>query len=324
MVCQIINYLLRNSGCIPIHGIDLPDALQDRTSKTYQTFLEAGKRFHSADGILINTFKELEPGPIQALHEATTQKTKSPLVYPIGPIISRKAQSETNGPQCLTWLDKKPPQSVLYVSFGSGGTLSHEQLNQLALGLELSGQNFLWVFKPPSKFGNLADFGVENEEKEEDPLNFLPLGFLNRTKDRGLVVLFWAPQVEVLSHGSIGGFVCHCGWNSVLESVVHGVPLIVWPLFAEQRLNAVMLCDDDGLKVGLKVTPKVEDGGIVEKEEIARVVRKLMDFGDEEVGGIRRRMSVLKDAARKAIEEHGSSAKMLSQFGLKCKSLTRD
>lgn len=290
-----------------MHGSDLPDALQDRCSEAYQVFLQAGRRFHLADGVLVNSFVELEPGAIRALQEAGRER---PCVYPIGPIIQNEPCSQENGVECLRWLDKKPPQSVLYVCFGSGGTLSHEQLNELALGLELSGQNFLWVFKPPSRFGIVADPEAENE----DPLHFLPYGFLKRTKEKGLVVPFWAPQVHVLSHAATGGFLCHCGWNSALESVVHGMPLIAWPLFAEQKLNAVMLSDD--LKVALK--PNFNGEGSVEKEEIARVIKSLMEA--EEGEGVRRRIEVLRHVAADALQEDGSSTRTISQFALKCKS----
>ncbi|KAF7844782.1 hydroquinone glucosyltransferase-like [Senna tora] len=314
-------------GCFPIHGSDLPDALQDRSSKTYRDFLDAGKRFHLADAVLINTFQELEPHPIKALQELRITSRKIPLVYPIGPIItthdSNHNESDKKGLECLKWLDKKPPRSVLYVSFGSGGTLSQEQLNELALGLELSGQNFLWVFKPPSRFGVVADPSSErnnhdHDHDQGDPLDFLPSGFLERTKGQGLVVPFWGPQVGVLGHGATGGFVSHCGWNSVLESVVHGVPLVAWPLFAEQKMNAAMVSGESGLGVGLRARVN-EELGIVEKEEIARVVVSLME--GEEGEEIRCRMNVLKEAAGKAMEEEdGSSRRSLCEFALKCGS----
>nr|GFB34647.1 hydroquinone glucosyltransferase-like [Tanacetum cinerariifolium] len=136
------------------------------------------------------------------------------------------------------WLGKHPVSSVLFVSFGSGGTLSQEQINELAFGLEQSGQRFLWVIKSPHGTSNASYF---NAQSHLDPFGFLPDGFLDRVKDRGFLVSSWAPQVEILGHGSTGGFLTHCGWNSISESVVNGVPMIAWPLFAEQRMNAVLL-----------------------------------------------------------------------------------
>jgi hydroquinone glucosyltransferase len=138
------------------------------------------------------------------------------------------------------------------VSFGSGGTLSQEQIVELALGLELSNHKFLWVVRAPSNSANAAYLSAQNDV---DPLQFLPSGFLERTKEKGLVIPSWAPQIQILSHNSVGGFLTHCGWNSILESVVHGVPLITWPLFAEQKMNAVML--SEGIEVGLR--PRVNE-----------------------------------------------------------------
>jgi hydroquinone glucosyltransferase len=214
----------------------------------------------------------------------------------------------------LKFLDKQEKKSILYVSFGSGGTLSNEQIIELAFGLELSGQNFLWVLRPPNKFGVIDDY--DSSEYEDDILfQFLPNGFLERTKGKGLVVPYWAPQVEILGHSSIGGFLCHCGWNSTLESIVHGIPLIAWPLFAEQKMNAALL--SDGLKVAIR--PKVNEKGIVEREEIAKVVKNLMV--GEEGKGIRERMEKLKGDAIDALKENGSSTRTLTQLAFKWESL---
>ncbi|KAJ7950846.1 Glycosyltransferase [Quillaja saponaria] len=191
-------------------------------------------------------------------------------VYPVGPIIQNGSSNVFDGSCCLKWLDNQPPKSVVYVSFGSGGTLSFDQV-----------------------------------------------GFLERTKAKGqgLIVPNWAPQVEVLSHISTGGFLTHCGWNSTLETVVHGVPLIAWPLFADQKMNAVLVCD--GLKVALR--PKANEKGVVEKEEVAKLVKGLMK--SEEGERIRNRMKDLKDAATNMLSEHGSSTKALSQLAIKWKIL---
>ncbi|XP_027336070.1 hydroquinone glucosyltransferase-like [Abrus precatorius] len=285
-------------GCVPLQGSDLPAPTQDRSSETYKLFLERAKGMLLADGILINSFLEMESSAIRALEEEENNKIK---VYPVGPITQKGSNKDAD--ECLRWLDNQPPSSVLYVSFGSGGTLSQDQTNELALGLELSGQRFLWVLRAPSNSVSAAYLETVNE----DPLQFLPNGFLERTKEQGLVVPLWAPQVQVLSHKSVGGFLCHCGWNSILESVQEGVPLITWPLFAEQRMNAVMLTD--GLKVALR--PKVNEDGIVEKEEIAKVMKCLME--GEEGKGMRERMRKLKDSAANALKD-GSSTQTLSQL----------
>jgi len=147
-------------------------------------------------------------------------------------------------------------------------------------------------------------------------LEFLPSGFLERTKEQGMVVPSWAPQSEILGHGSVGGFLSHCGWNSTLESVVHGVPLITWPLFAEQRMNAVVM--SEGLKVGVRA--RVSENGLVERVEIAEMIKCLME--EEEGREMRKRMKELKEDAANAIKEDGSSTKTLSQLALVWKSLT--
>nr|QHW04706.1 UDP-glycosyltransferase [Glycyrrhiza glabra] len=299
-------------GCVPLHGRDLYTPAQDRSSQTYKLLLQRVKRFGCADGVLINSFLELETGPIRAL---TEEGSGNPPVYPVGPIIQTGTRScdDAKGLDCLAWLDKQQPCSVLYVSFGSGGTLSQEQIVELALGLELSNHKFLWVVRAPSTSASAAYLSAQNNV---DPSQFLPHGFLERiTKEQGMVIPSWAPQIQILSHSSVGGFLSHCGWNSTLESVVKGMPLITWPLFAEQRMNAVLL--SEGLKVGLR--PRVNENGLVERVEVAEVIKCLME--GEEGGRLRKRMKELKEAATNALKENGSSIKTLSQLTLKWRNL---
>ncbi|KAK7256461.1 hypothetical protein RIF29_29911 [Crotalaria pallida] len=295
-------------GCIPIQGRDLPEHMQDRSSIAYQLILERCKRFSLADGFLVNSFSKIEAGTVSALVE----HGKKP-VHLVGPVIQTGSSSKSNESGCLRWLESQRPKSVLYVSFGSGGTLSQEQVNELAFGLESSGQKFLWVLRAPSVSANAAYLGAAND----DPLQFLPLGFLERTKEQGLVVPSWAPQTQILSHSSIGGFLTHCGWNSTLESIVLGVPMIAWPLFAEQRLNAVLLTE--GLKVALR--PKFNENDIVVRKEIAEVVKELI-LG-EEGSRTRQRIEVLKNAAVDALKEDGSSTRALSQFSNEIENFLR-
>ncbi|KAI3449254.1 hypothetical protein Pfo_005919 [Paulownia fortunei] len=302
---------LRIPGCIPIHGKNLLDPVQDRKNDAYKWVLHHAKRYRMAEGIIVNSFKELEPGPVEALQK---RESGRPIVYPIGPLIQMGSKSDENSESsaCLKWLDEQPSSSVLYVSFGSGGTLSHDQIIELAFGLELSEQRFLWVVRCPNDTAsNATYFSIQNSG---DTLAYLPEGFLERTKGHGLVVPSWAPQAQILAHGSTGGFLTHCGWNSTLESVVNGVPLIAWPLYAEQRMNAVMLHED--VKVALR--PKVGEKGLVGRVEIANVVKGLME--GEEGKGIRSRMRELKDAAAKVLGENGSSTKSLAELANKWKS----
>ena len=295
---------IKLEGCVPINGIDLPAPTQNKSSEAYEKFLQRAKSFYFVDGILINSFYELESSAVEALK----QKGYGNISYfPVGPItqIGSSNNDVVGGEhECLKWLENQPQNSVLYVSFGSGGTLSQRQINEIAFGLELSSQRFIWVVRAPSDSVNAAYLEATNE----DPLKFLPQGFQERTKEKGFILPSWAPQVEILKHSSVGGFLSHCGLNSVFESMQEGVPIVAWPLFAEQAMNAVMLCD--GLKVALRL--KFEDDEIVEKEKIANVIKCVME--GEEGKGMRERMKSLKDYAGNAVKDEGSSIQTLSQL----------
>ncbi|KAL1535967.1 hydroquinone glucosyltransferase [Salvia divinorum] len=300
-------------GCTPLHGSELFDPAQDRKNEAYKWAIHHMKRYRLADGIVLNSFKELEPGPIEYL---LREEQGKPPVYPIGPLIKMgsKPENDAPSPPCYKWLDDQPSGSVLYVSFGSGGTLSHDQIIELASGLEISEQRFLWVLRLPNNaISNATYFNVSNSG---DPLAYLPEGFLERTKGRGLVVPFWAPQAQILAHESTGAFLTHCGWNSILESVTNGVPMIAWPLYAEQKMNAVIVQED--AKVALRARPGEND--IVDRVQITNLVKGLME--GEEGKGMRSRMRDLKDAAEKSLSENGASTKFLSEFVAKWKSNT--
>ncbi|KAG5017871.1 hypothetical protein JHK82_023571 [Glycine max] len=300
------NEAIQIPGCLPLQGHDLPSDFQDRSCVDYELILQRCKRLPLADGFLVNSFYEMEKGTLEALQEhCKGSNNNNSCVYLVGPIIQTEQSSESKGSECVRWLEKQRPNSVLHVSFGSGCTLSQQQLNELAFGLELSGQNFLWVLKAPNDSADCAYVVASND----DPLKFLPNGFLERTKGHGYVVTSWAPQTQILGHTSTGGFLTHCGWNSALESIVLGVPMVAWPLFAEQGMNVVLL--NEGLKVALR--PKINENGVVEREEIAKVIKGVMV--GEEGNEIRGRIEKLKDAAADALKEDGSSRMALYQFG---------
>ncbi|KAB1215466.1 Hydroquinone glucosyltransferase [Morella rubra] len=290
-------------GCVPVHANDLMDPLQNRKDEAYRLVLHISKKYPLASGIMVNSFFDLEPGAFKAMGEG--KEGKLPPIYPVGPLVKSSSDHGTDGSESLIWLDKQPKESVLFVSFGSGGTLSHDQLNELALGLEVSGQRFLWVVRSPNeKSANATYFSAQSIK---DPWDFLPKGFLERTKGVGLVVSSWAPQVQILKHASTGGFLTHCGWNSSLESIVYGVPLIAWPLYAEQRTNSVLLADD--LKVALRV--KYNDNGLVGHKDIANYARSLIEGDEGKL--LRSKMKELKDAAEVALSQEGSSTKSLAE-----------
>ncbi|XP_008437917.2 hydroquinone glucosyltransferase-like [Cucumis melo] len=291
---------IRLPACSPIPAKALPDPFLDRKDDSYKYFLESMSRFGLAEGIFVNSFPELEPNPINALKSEESY----PPIHPVGPIVKIDSSGSEEGIECLNWLDEQPHGSVLFVSFGSGGTLSSIQNNELAMGLEMSGQKFIWVVRSPhDKEANASFFSVHSEN---DPLQFLPEGFVERNRGRGLVLPSWAPQAQILSHGSTGGFLSHCGWNSTLESLVNGVPLIAWPLYAEQKLNSVILTEE--IKVALKLKMN-EESGIIEKEEIAKVVKSL--FESEEGQKVREKMEELRAAGERAVGEGGSSSRTL-------------
>ncbi|KAI7755967.1 hypothetical protein M8C21_025300 [Ambrosia artemisiifolia] len=296
-------------GCIPVHGKDLLDPLQDRTNDAYKRVLHNVKRCVMAHGIVVNSFKGLESGAIEVLLKEEPGK---PMVYPVGPLV-RSGLVESKGvneSSCLKWLDDQPCGSVLYICFGSGGTLSSEQVIELAMGLELSEQRFIWVVRTPNdKVVDATYFNIH-----EGIFDFLPKTFLERTKNRGLVVPSWAPQAQILNHSSTGGFLTHCGWNSILETIVQGVPMIVWPLYAEQKMNALLLTE--GLKVAMRA--KLNENGIVDRLEIVRVVTGLLK-GDEGKA-IRSRTQELKEAALSALSKDGCSTKTLDQLASKLKN----
>ncbi|KAM4072187.1 hypothetical protein ACB094_11G118400 [Castanea mollissima] len=303
---------LKLPGCIPIHGRDLIEPVQDRTSELYKMFLRNVKRFRLAEGIIVNTFMELEGSAIKALLD---EEAKNLPLYPIGPIQSGSSnlQVDKSESDCLRWLDNQPRGSVLFVCFGSGGTLSYDQTNELALGLELSGQKFLWVVRTPDNESADAAY-LSDQTLDNNPLAFLPKGFVERTEGQGLAVPSWAPQAQVLSHGATGGFLTHCGWNSTLESIMQGIPLIAWPLYAEQKMNAPLLAED--LKVALR--PKTNKNGLIDREEIAKVVKGLMV--GEEGKKVHNRMKDIKIAAEKALSADGSSTKTLSELASQWKN----
>ncbi|KAJ6792363.1 UDP-glycosyltransferase 72B1 [Iris pallida] len=301
---------LKLPGCVPIPGSELISPIQDRKDDAYRWVVNLARKYREAEGILVNTFDEIEPEASEVLKKVQAGR---PPVYTVGPLIHTGGASSTDASGCLSWLDKQPRSSVLFVSFGSGGTLSTEQTRELALGLECSGQRFIWVVRSPSD--QKADANFFNAQSATDSFEFLPEGFTERTRDVGLVVSSWAPQIEILKHESTGGFLTHCGWNSTLESVVYGVPMIAWPLYAEQKQNAVMLVE--GTKIALRA--KAGADGVVRKDAISRTVKELME--GEEGKAVRHKVKELQAAGAKALAEDGKSSKALAEIANKWKGM---
>ncbi|PON40454.1 UDP-glucuronosyl/UDP-glucosyltransferase [Parasponia andersonii] len=294
---------VRVPGCSPIRTEDLILQVTNRKMDEYKWYLHHSSRLPKAAGIFLNTWEDFEPVTVKAIRENPFyHQIPTPPIYPIGPLTKETEPISESGAKCLEWLDNQPPESVLFVALGSGGMLTTAQLAEVAWGLALSGQRFVWVVRAPSDEDPTASFfsvgGDVNDAK-----TFLPEGFVERTKEVGHLVPSWAPQAAVLRHRSTGGFWSHCGWNSTLESMSHGVPMIAWPLYAEQRMNATVLAEE----VGVAVKPAVDPGrGIVPREEIKRVVRLVIE--GKEGKAMRQKARGLKESAAKALNGGGGSS----------------
>lgn len=241
---------------------------------------EFGEKMHDAEiksyGEIINTFEELEKAYVKDY-----KKEKNGKVWFVGPVSLcnkdglDKAQrgniASISEHHCLKWLDLHQPKSVVYVCLGSLCNLIPSQLMELALALEATNRPFIWVIRE----GNKSSEELEKWISEE------------RNKGRGLIIRGWAPQVLILSHPSIGGFLTHCGWNSTLEGISAGLPLVTWLLFADQFLNEKLVTQvlRIGVSLGVEVPMRlgVEEslGVLVKKEGIKEAICMVMDEGEE-------------------------------------------
>lgn len=305
---------LRIPACKPVRPEDVVDPMLDRNNQQYREYVRIGIDWTRYDGVLVNTWEAMEHTSVHALRNdvgALRSVLKAP-VYPIGP-LSRPFEPVGSKSDLIDWLDSQPSESVLYVSFGSGGTMAAEQMIELAWGLEMSGQRFVWVVRSPS--GSATDASFFTAGSGSDAIsNYLPDGFLTRTHKAGLVVPLWAPQVEILNHQSVGGFLSHCGLNSTYESIAGGVPMIAWPLYAEQRLNATMLTEELRVAVRPEVLPTKK---VVGRQEIEKMVRDLME--SEEGKAMRERVKKLKESAEEALRPGGSSCNSLCEVVQDCR-----
>ncbi|TKY45295.1 Anthocyanidin 5,3-O-glucosyltransferase [Spatholobus suberectus] len=295
-------------GLPPLSPEDMPNPLLDRRSRSYESFVNMSIQMRKTNGIIVNTFEKLENKAFSALKNgacvpeerrphSSTPETRKPRVFGVGPLV-RGGERDNDDNGCMSWLNSQPSRTVVYLSFGSYGRFSKSQIREIALGLERSGQRFLWVVRDP----------YERSELSLEEL--LPKGFLERTKERGMVVKNWAPQVEVLSHDSVGGFVTHCGWNSVLEAVCWGVPMVAWPLYAEQRLNRVVMVEE--MKVALAL--KENEDGFVGASELEERVRELMDSERGRGREVRERVLGARNDAVAALSDGGSSRVELNEL----------
>ncbi|PAN28613.1 hypothetical protein PAHAL_5G165900 [Panicum hallii] len=244
-------------------------------------------RMPEARGFLVNSFDWLEARALEALRRGLcTPHRPTPPVYCIGPLVLPANTGAGPG--------------VVFLSFGSMGTFPAAQLREMARGLENSGHRFLWVVRNPPEH--------PCESLEPDMEALLPGGFLDRTRERGMVVMNWAPQMEVLQHDAVGAFVTHCGWNSALEGIVSGVPMVCWPLYSEQRMNKVHMVEE--MKVGVVVEGYEKE--LVKAEELEAKVRLVLE--SEEGKKLRERLVMAREMAVDALKDGGSSDVALDEF----------
>ncbi|EHA8591566.1 putative Crocetin glucosyltransferase 3 [Cocos nucifera] len=279
-------------------------------TEPWTTFLRRNTLFSlQSSAMICNTIEDLELLGLQALRNLTGLN-----VLAIGPLFPLEAitssyQRKGKKPEiqleaCLEWLDSRPPGSVVYISFGSQNTITASQMMALARGLEASDKPFLWLVGPP------AGFDLNEEFRDE----WLPEGFEARVgKNRqGLLVRKWAPQLEILSHRSTGAFLSHCGWNSSLESLSRGVPVIGWPLMADQFYNSKML--DEELGVCVELARGAED--TFEYTHVERIIRLVLD--EEKGKEMKEKAIEYAEMIRAAVEEKGdekgSALRVLDDF----------
>ncbi|KAL3819784.1 hypothetical protein ACJIZ3_005689 [Penstemon smallii] len=278
---------------------ELP-SIEESTSEEIRNFLALQMeplKYRAGD--IYNTCRLTEAPYLDLL--ASEDETGNMKSWAIGPILPTKFSSANKSSKCLEWLDKQETKSVIYVSFGTTTSLSDEQIEELALGLEQSKQRFLWVLRDADK-GNVFDGEVRRAK--------LPEGYEERVKGVGTVVRDWAPQPEILAHPSTGGFMSHCGWNSCIESIKMGVPIAAWPMHSDQPRNTVLITDI--LKIGLVVREWTRREELVKASTIENVVKRLM--ASEEGNEIRKRAEELGATVRQATEEGGMSRVEFDSF----------
>ncbi|CAK9187099.1 unnamed protein product [Ilex paraguariensis] len=254
--------------------------------------------------ILMDTFQELE-------HEVIEYMSKLCPIKPIGPLCKNpKAISSAirgdflKADDCVGWLDSKPPSSVVYISFGSVVSLKQGQIHEIAYGLLKSEVSFLWVMRPPQK-----DSGFE--------ASVLPDGFLEAAGDKGKVVQ-WSPQEQVLSHPSVACFVTHCGWNSSMEAISSGVPVVAFPQWGDQVTDAKYLVDE--FKVGIRMCRGEAENRIIPRDEVEKCLREATN--GPKAAEMKENALKWKKAAEEAVEEGGSSDQNMKAFVAEVKRLS--
>ncbi|CAA7038055.1 unnamed protein product [Microthlaspi erraticum] len=275
----------------PVPSKVLPSALFIEDG--YDAYVKLAILFTKANGILVNSSFDIEPHSVN--HFLNEQNY--PTVYAVGPMFDLKAQPHPDQDlarrdELMKWLDDQPEASVVFLCFGSMGKLRGPLVKEIARGLELCQSKFLWSLRT----------------EEDDDL--LPEGFLDRVSGRGMIC-GWSPQVEILAHKAVGGFVSHCGWNSIIESVWFGVPIVTWPMYAEQQLNAFLMVKELKIAVEMKLDYRMHGDELVRANEIETAIRCVME---KENNLTRKRVMDVSQMARKATLIGGSSYLATERF----------
>ncbi|KAK7396608.1 hypothetical protein VNO78_17734 [Psophocarpus tetragonolobus] len=306
---NVMDSITSDSESFVVPGI--PDKIEMTKAKIGQPTNDFWKKFGeeimaaemASYGIIMNSFEELEPA-----YAREYAKVRGDKLWCIGPVSlinkdqldkAERGRASIDVSQYLKWLDCQKPGTVIYVCLGSLCNLTAPQLIELGLALEASQRPFIWVIRE----------GGHSEELEKWIKEY---GFEERSNGRSLLIRGWAPQILILSHPAIGGFITHCGWNSSLEALCAGVPMITWPLFADQFLNESLLVNvlKVGVKVGVEVPVRwgkeVEIGVLVKKEDVERAIAMLM-YETTEREERRKRVREFAEMAKRAVEKGGSS-----------------
>ncbi|KAG8376588.1 hypothetical protein BUALT_Bualt09G0079200 [Buddleja alternifolia] len=241
-----------------------------------------------ADFILHNTVHELEYDTLLALNKYQPNYAIGPINFSATNTISKSLWLESD---CTHWLDSKSPGSVLYVSFGSLVQTSKQVIEEIAYGLLLSEVKFIWVVR-----AGIVSYG---------DTNVLPDGFEDEIKDKGLI-LPWCNQIAVLSNPAIGGFLTHCGWNSTIESMWCGVPMICYPITYDQPTNRKLIVDD--WKIGISLC----DGKSVDRTKVAEKIKSFMAGTTSK--SLKHEATKVKKTLQNALEVDGSSGRSFDQF----------
>jgi cis-zeatin O-glucosyltransferase len=261
----------------------------------------------SPAGLLANSCRALEGEFIDFLAKQMAAGGKKLFaIGPLNPLLDSSApeHSSKSRHECLDWLDEQPAASVLYVSFGSMSSLPGEQIVELAAALRGSNQRFIWVLRDADR-GNIFADDAESHQHTR-----LLAEFAKQTDGRGVLIPSWAPQLEILAHPSTAAFMSHCGWNSTMESMSYGKPILAWPMHSDQPWDAEVVCTYLG--AGFLVRPCEKQTKVTPAATVQQVIQRMMV--SDEGRAARQRAAEVGEAVRASAAAGGSSRKDFEDF----------